>query len=58
MRKSARTTTSLGDVVVAAFDTAARRSDDPREVSRLATQIVRQLLRPHGRSWAPHPAGA
>jgi hypothetical protein len=49
MRKPARTTASLGDLVVAAFDTAARLSSDPREVSRLATRIVQQMVRRGGR---------
>ena len=38
-------TTKLGDLVVAAFDKAARCSVDPREVSRLATQSVTSMLR-------------
>ena len=42
----------LGDLVVAAYDEAARYSTDPREVSRLANQVVIHLLeappsRPH-----------
>jgi hypothetical protein len=41
VQKSAR----LGDLVVAAFDEAARFSSDPREVSRLATQAVGHMLR-------------
>jgi len=39
-----RKTAQLGDVVVAAFDSAALYSTDPREVSRLATQAVAHLL--------------
>jgi hypothetical protein len=35
----------LGDLVVAAFDEAAHYSTNPREVSRLATQAVRHMLR-------------
>jgi len=35
----------LGELVVAAFDEAARYSTDPREVSRLATQAVQHMLR-------------
>ena len=38
-------TARLGDLIVAAFDEAARYSADPREVSRLATQAVRYLMR-------------
>ena len=34
----------LGDLVVAAFDEAARHSADPREVSRLATRAIKHLL--------------
>ena len=36
--------TALGDVVVAAFDEAARYGNNPREVSRLATQAVAHIL--------------
>lgn len=42
--KSVRTTPQLGDLVVAAFDAAAHLSADPREVSRLATLVVKHLL--------------
>lgn len=35
----------LGDLVVAMFDEAANYSTDPREVSRLATWAVNDLLR-------------
>jgi hypothetical protein len=38
-------TALLGDLVVAAFDEAARHSTDPREVSRQATRAVARLLR-------------
>lgn len=34
----------LGDLVVAAFDEAARLTADPQEVSRLATAAVVDLL--------------
>ena len=34
----------LGDLVVAAYDEAARYSSDPREVSRLANEVVLHLL--------------
>ena len=44
-------TVELGELVVAAFDAAARYSADPREVSRLATQAVaRMMRRAHGTS--------
>jgi hypothetical protein len=42
-----RTTVELGDLIQAVFDEAARHSTDPREVSRLATQAVAQLLYRH-----------
>ncbi len=44
MKKTVRSTLHLGDLVVAAFDAAARVSADPREVSRLASLVVRHLL--------------
>jgi hypothetical protein len=37
-------TVQFGDLVVAAFDEAAQRSSDPREVSRLATRSVKHIL--------------
>ena len=55
-------TAQLGDVIVAAFDEAAHYSADPAEVSRLATQMVLNLLRraprlPPSHSPAPEPRG-
>jgi hypothetical protein len=44
MRTHAHKTAQLGELVVAAFDEAARYSADPREVSRLATQAVVHML--------------
>ena len=44
MKTFTRRTAPLGDLVVAAFDGAARLSADPREVSRLATLVVKHLL--------------
>jgi hypothetical protein len=44
MKRNMNTMVRLGDLVVAAFDEAARRSPDPRVVSRLATLTVIQLL--------------
>jgi hypothetical protein len=44
MRTNIHKTTPLGDLVVAAFDEAALYSADPREVSRLATQAVMNML--------------
>ena len=34
----------LGDLIVAAYDEAARYTTDPREVSRLANEVVLRLL--------------
>jgi hypothetical protein len=45
MRTHVCKTAQLGDLVAAAFDEAARYSTDPREVSRLATQAVTDMLR-------------
>ena len=45
MRTNAQETAPLGELVVAAFDEAAQYSSDPREVSRLATRAVMQMLR-------------
>jgi hypothetical protein len=49
-------TVRLGDLIAAAFDEAARCSTDPMEVSRLATQVVRYLVRRGGRTSVPLPA--
>lgn len=38
-RKDKPNTVQLGELVVAAFDNAVQYSTDPREVSRLATEI-------------------
>jgi hypothetical protein len=48
MRANVRRTVQLGEVVVAAFDMAAQHSTDSREISRLATKAVVQMLR---RAW-------
>lgn len=49
-------TATLGDLIAAVFDEAARFSVDPMEVSRLATQAVWRLLRRAGRATlAPPP---
>lgn len=45
MSTDTRKTVLLGDLIVAAFDIAARHSTDPREVSRLATKAVAAVLR-------------
>lgn len=39
-----RTRASFGDVVVTAFDEAARHSTNPREIAWLATQVINQML--------------
>jgi hypothetical protein len=44
-RMNGQPTVQLGDLVVAAFDTAAEYSPDPREVTRLATGAVVHMLR-------------
>ena len=45
MRTNVHKTALLGELVVIAFDKAAHYSTDPREVTRLATQAVVQMLR-------------
>lgn len=45
MKSNIHKTISLGDMIAAAFDEAARQSTDPKEVSRLATQAIRRRLR-------------
>lgn len=39
-----RRTALLGDLIAAAFDTAAQYSPDPREVLRLASGVVMRML--------------
>ena len=46
----------LEDLIAAVFDEAARYSMDPREVSRLATEAVRHLMRRARRLPVPLPA--
>lgn len=63
MRTDTHNTVQLGDLVVAVFDDAAQYSTDPREVSRLATQVVLHLLRrtgeaSHSPRRHPSPDGA
>lgn len=41
-------TVQIGDLIVATFDYAAQYSTDPREVSRLATELVVYMLRRAG----------
>lgn len=56
MRTHAQKTAQLGELVVAAFNEAARYSADPREVSRLATMAVTHMLRRARRITVPSPA--
>ena len=55
MRTNTQEMIRLGDLVVAAFDDATHSTSDPKEVSRLAIQTVRYLLRAARRTWAPLP---
>jgi len=43
-------TVQLGDLIVAAFDEAARWSTSPAEVSRLATRVITHMLRHAGKT--------
>ena len=45
MSAQLHTTVSLGELIATTFDIAGQFSKDPREVSRLATSAVRNLLR-------------
>ena len=56
MRANATKTVQLGELIVAAFDMAAQYSTDSREISRLATKAVVQVLQ---RAWetSPLPSG-
>jgi hypothetical protein len=49
VKTEARRTALLGDLIAAAFDTAAQHSPDPREVLRLASKVVMRMLRRHER---------
>ena len=49
------TTASLGELVVAAFDKAARYSANPNKVARLATAAVTHMLRRAGKAVGPFP---
>lgn len=48
-------TMQLGDLIVAAFDDTARLCTDSRDVPRVATRVVTQLLRGVGRASPPCP---
>lgn len=54
-------TVQIGDLIVAAFDVAAKYSTDSREISRLATRaVIRMLRNPRKTSppgWAEQDAG-
>ncbi|MDD5224147.1 MAG: hypothetical protein PHE84_09165 [bacterium] len=52
MRTDRHSTVSLGDLVVAVYDEAARYSVDPREVSWLAAQAIDEIMRHAGRASA------
>ncbi len=45
MKRHGRGTAKLGDIVVVAFDEAARYTKDPAEVARLATKAVMHLVK-------------
>ena len=45
MKTRIQKTAPLGALIAAAFDSASAYSSDPKEVSRLATSAVLQLLR-------------
>jgi hypothetical protein len=49
-----RKTVRLGDLVTEVFDEAARHSTDPREVTRVATQTLKYLMR-HARRMSVLP---
>lgn len=45
MKSHGHLTASIGDLVASAFDEAALTSNDPREVTALATRTIEHLLR-------------
>ena len=45
MDQETRQTAEMGDIVVAVYDEAAHFGTTPREVSLLATEVVRHLMR-------------
>ena len=45
VKAAVRNTVEIGELVVVVFDVAAAYSTDPREVSRLARQVVINVLR-------------
>ncbi|MBI5071110.1 MAG: hypothetical protein HZB56_23070 [Deltaproteobacteria bacterium] len=44
MRPKTRKPQRLGELIAAAFDTASRHTSNPREVTRLATWVIEQML--------------
>jgi hypothetical protein len=48
MRTIAHKSVELGELVAAAFDTAAELRTEPRELSRLAASVVMSILRRKG----------
>jgi hypothetical protein len=57
MKTNLRKTASLGELVVAAFDKAARYSANPSKVARLATAAVVRMLRRSGKDVVQLPEG-
>lgn len=47
-----REPTTLGDLIVAAFEQAATHTDDPREISKLARKMILRILERANRSRA------
>lgn len=45
MRTQVRKTIPLGEIIAAAFDEAAHHSNNPEEISHLATRAVNNMLR-------------
>ena len=57
MKKITRKTAQLGDLIAAVFDEAARYSTEPSEVSCLAAQAVKDMMR-RARKMAVLPAAS
>jgi chaperonin GroES len=53
MRIRIHETMQVGDLIAAAYDEAARQTSDPRDVSRVATQVVSQFLESARRALPP-----
>lgn len=54
MMTNVQKTMPLGELVTAAFDKAARDSNDPREVSRMATQALSRMLQRGLKTYISH----